>query len=67
MRSADESCRIQSNLMNKEELRSFNFLKLKYRRGGGGRGGEGGDQIPQLFVTDFRQFLMNSLTPPGSN
>ena len=28
-----ESCRIQSNLMNDEGFRSFNFLKLKYRRG----------------------------------
>ena len=35
-----ESCRIQSNLMNDEELRSFHFLKLKCRRRG---------QIIQLF------------------
>ena len=35
MKSAAESCRIQSNLMNDEELRSFNFSKLKYRMGGG--------------------------------
>ena len=28
-----ESCRIQSNLMNDDEFASFNFLKLKNRRG----------------------------------
>ena len=60
MKSAAKSSRIQSNLMNDEELRSFNFLELKYRKGGG-------VEIPLFFVTDFQQFLMNSLTPPGSN
>ena len=40
--------------MNEAELRSFNFLKLKYihRRG---------DQILQLFATNFQTFLMNSI------
>ena len=44
-------------LMNEEKLKSFNFLKLKYKRV---------DQIPQLFVTNFQKILMNSLTPPAS-
>ena len=40
--------------MNDEDFKLFNFLKLKYRKA---------DQIPQLFVTNFQKFLMNSLTP----
>ena len=32
-KSSADSCRIQSNLMNDEEFRSFNFLKLKYKKG----------------------------------
>ena len=57
MRSTAESSRIQSNLMNDEEFKSFSFLKLKYSRG---------DQIP-AFATNFKKFLRNSLTPPASN
>ena len=50
-----ESCRIQSNLMNDEELKSFNFLKLKYKRG---------DQIIQPFCRigspqEIRSHLFN--------
>ena len=56
-KSTSGLCRMHEKLMNDEELKSFNFLKLKYRRV---------DQIPQLFVTNFQKFLMNSLTPPAS-
>ena len=50
-----ESCRIQSNLMNDEELKSFNFLKLTYKRG---------DQIIQPFCRigspqEIRSHLFN--------
>ena len=56
MKSAAKSSRIQSNLMNDEELRSFNFLELKYRKGGGG-GGANSIVFCHRFSTVFNEFI----------